>query len=453
MYQIVKKIEATSSTKEKLAILQANKDNDDLKTFFYYCLNPYITFGIKKIPSRTLTNESMTLKQFITNLDRFIERRVTGNAAIECLEHMLSCLSDEDYDLAVRIIKRDPDCGVAEKTVNKVWKDMIPIYPTMLCSAFDEKLIKKLDWDSGVIVDRKEDGLRINIIQQDGITTVRTRAGQELHVNGHFDAISVDGMVIDGEMLFYGKDGKVLSRKEGNGLGNKCNRGTISDEEISRAFIVAWDVIPLKDFLTGYCAVPLKERVQKLHELYKQASNKRFQVTESALVKSFEEANKIFVRYLEDGIEGAILKDPESPWEDTRSKRHIKLKDVRECDLKIVGFEDGKDKIEGLMGALICSTSDDLLQVNVGGGFTVYQRAWYMANWYNRPVQYVTVSDGEETIHTVPPEGVNLLGKILPTKYNAAIKAEDGSWSLFLPRASNGDIRYDKKVADSLGQL
>lgn len=454
LHNTIKEINSSAATTFKMEVLKKNQDNEELKNFFKLCFDPFTTFGIKKIPKYTTPEvPTISYESFVTDsLPLFANRTLTGNAAINNLSHLLSCMSEEDQDLAIRIIKRDPDCGVGEKTVNKVWKRLIPIYPCLLCSAYDESLIRTLNLKNGVFIQEKSDGLRINIVRHLGITTVFTRQGHELNVNGHFDSISVEGKVIDGEMLFYDNKGKILSRKEGNGLGNKANRGTISDEEISRSFIVAWDLIPYEDFLKEYSPIPYRERLKELSEIVEVANSNKLVLTKTDLVHSIDEIQAIYLKYLADGQEGAVVKSQETPWSNTRSPLMIKMKATKECDLIITGFIDGKDALEGLMGALTCQTSDGLLKVNVGGGFSTHQRAQYYANYYNTDVSYVMGGDIPME-YKKTPDGSAVIGAILPTKYNSVIQAESGGWSLFLPRASHGSIRLDKTEADTLEQI
>jgi DNA ligase-1 len=105
-------------------------------------------------------------------------------------------------------------------------------------------------------------------------------------------------------------------------------------------------------------------------------------------------------------------------WEDKRSKTQIKYKGELECDLKIVGIQEGQGKYAGMLGAILCESSDGLIKVSVGSGFTDDQRK-------RRDV---------------------IVGKVAAVKYNARIVNRDGEHSLFLPVLI--EIRDDKTEAD-----
>jgi len=138
-------------------------------------------------------------------------------------------------------------------------------------------------------------------------------------------------------------------------------------------------------------------------------------------VDDLESAKKIFEKFLGEGQEGTILKNIDSPWESKRVKHQIKFKGELECDLKIVGWEEGTGKNVGRLGALVAESSDSVVRVSIGSGYTDADR------------------------DSIKPE---CIGSIVSVKYNARIKdKKTGGDSLFLPIFV--EIRHDKSEADS----
>jgi DNA ligase-1 len=124
------------------------------------------------------------------------------------------------------------------------------------------------------------------------------------------------------------------------------------------------------------------------------------------------------------GQEGIILKDLSGIWEDKRSKSQIKFKGELECDLRIVGIEEGTGKYAGMLGAILCESSDGVIKVRVGSSFSDDQRKNL---------------------------GKEIIDKIAAIKYNTRIKNKAGEESLFLPIIL--EIRDDKEVADSSKEI
>jgi ATP-dependent DNA ligase len=115
----------------------------------------------------------------------------------------------------------------------------------------------------------------------------------------------------------------------------------------------------------------------------------------------------------------------DSPWEDKRAKHQIKFKGELECDLKVVGYEEGTGKYVGKLGALVCESDDGIIKVKGGSGFN------------------------DENRESIKKQDV--IGKVVAVKYNARIRSKHEVESLFLPIFV--EIREDKDKADSSGSI
>lgn len=421
VYDILQALEGTSSRNEKIAILQANANNEVLKQVIVYALDPFKNFYIRKIPQYKIDEPTMlTLETALPKLDKLINREVTGNAAIEYLRLLLTELQPEDAQVIERVVSKDLRCGVSDSTVNKVWKDLIPTYPCMLCSGYEEKLVERMNFPA--YVQLKMDGMRFNAIVKDGKVQFRSRNGKELDLLGHLELDFVclangANVVFDGELLVK-IDGQIAPRQIGNGILSKANKGTLSDKEAALVHATLWDMIPYDHFVSGVSDKIYQDRFGNLQGLI---LPERIHLVEHTVVDSIEAAQTIFEQYLAQGQEGIILKDPKGIWEDKRAKHQIKFKGELECDLRIVGWEDGTGKNAGRLGALVLESEDGVVKVNVGTGFTDAAR---------------------DAIKR------DVIGKICAVKYNARIvDQKSGVHSLFLPVFI--EIRDDKNVADA----
>ena len=413
----------------KIDQLNAHSDNETLREVIRLALDPFTQFYQRKIPAYTRDPKfnTMTLGFAMGQLYTLSSREVTGNAAIEFLKNLLSSLDSDDAKVIERIIAKDLKCGVDVSTANKVWSHLIPEYPCMLCSPFEQKLVDKINFPA--YAQMKMDGMRFNAIVRSGKVEFRSRNGKQIHLLGNlekeFAALAGDiDCVFDGELLvMHPDDIQFMDRQSGNGILNKANKGTISAEEASMVHATVWDLIPYVQFTDGYCGTPYSKRFSTLEQIVnKQKSDgKKIWTVTSTIVQTLEEAQEIFQGYLADGYEGIILKDGAGEWEDKRSKTQIKFKGELECDLKIIAVEEGTGKAAGMLGAIVCESSDGIVKVNVGSGFTDANRKQY---WKE-----------------------NIVDKIVAVKYNARIKNKNGEESLFLPVFI--ELRDDKDVADS----
>ena len=421
MNQFFTEVASNNSRIFKTAAVMEHKNDTLLREVVRLALDPFTQFYQRKIPAYTRsTKETNTLEFALNELYRFSSREVTGNAAINALGNLLSTLEPDDAKVIERIIDKSLDCGIHTSTANAVWPGLIKEYPVMLCSPFEQRLVDKIKFPA--IAQCKMDGMRFNAIVREGKCEFRSRNGKEIQLLGNLEQefISLAGdidCVFDGELL-VNDNGVVLDRQTGNGILNKANKGTISDLEARKVHATIWDIIPYVYFADGHCPTPYSTRFATLQNMNPSG---KIHLVESAIVGDIETAKETFEKYLAAGLEGIILKDMNGPWEDKRSKGQIKFKGEMECDLKVVAVEEGSGKYEGLLGALVCVSSDGIVKVNVGSGFNDEQRKSLMPR--------------------------DLLGKIVAVKYNARIKNKQGEESLFLPIFV--EIREDKDVADS----
>jgi ATP-dependent DNA ligase len=437
-FSIIQQLESDNSRLAKEAILTKNKDNKLLKQVFFLALDPFTQFYIRKIPKYESRDKMWDLGTALKSLDSLSSRKVTGNAAIEYLKNLLEGCEPDDAKILERVIGKDLKCGVSEKTANKIWKGLIPEYPCMLASGFDEKLVEKIKWPA--IVQLKLDGMRFNAIVKGDTVEFRSRNGKELTIpNPSFaipfiklrDHYGVD-MVFDGELLIVNESGKNENRQTGNGILSKSIKGTMSVAESTYVRATLWDAISLDGFKAGIEKEPYSTRLAKLTNGISHVRNiyahlgHVFDIVWSRQVSDLQEAQKIFEHFLLKGEEGTILKDKDAIWEGKRSKSQIKFKGELDCDLVCVDWEEGTGKNKGRLGALVLESACGKLRTNVGTGFTDEHRDMFTRE--------------------------NTVGKIVSVKYNSKIQDKgNNGYALFLPVFL--EIREDKVKPDRLDKI
>ncbi len=435
VYDIIQNLSATSKRITKEAILVANKDNELLRSVFHLTYDPYIIFGIKSIPvyshDEFERNILYTLNVALNDLNKFINRELTGNDAKNYLSNMLSKLSTEDAGILTLIIKKDLNCGVAESTINKIWPNLIPEFKLMKC----HNSIEFIEYPA--IAQTKSDGSRSNIkcLNEDGEYLAYSSSGRLIDLGDEFceyvKLFMKPGDEFDGELVCYDDHNSALSRKLSNGIIQKAIKGTISKDEQRMIRFIAWDIIDRTS------TIIYKDRFTTLLERFQIVQNDflkflnllpyRIELIESEVVNSEYEALDFFNRQVERGNEGAIVKNYSGTWEPKRVKHQGKLKAEKECELEIVGYTyHSKDK--NLMGTLVCSTSDANRQYEfkIGSGLT-------------DDIRSMNIDD--------------LIGKVVTVRFNYVIenKKNPGVYSLYLPRLI--EIRHDKFVADSIDTI
>jgi ATP-dependent DNA ligase len=409
----------------KLDLLKSFSDDKELQAAFEAAYNPFYNFWVTTFPEVVAKkqNPSVTLMDAIAFIKTIKSR---SNVVLDELVAMASKMTTSDEDVLRMILARDLRCGVNASSINKVWKNLIPEFPVMLCRVADEKNKKFIKFPA--YVQTKMDGMRVNVVVQEAFVDVFSRNGKPLLTHGVFNHLSslaniMGPFVIDGELLF--NFGETHDRQTGNGLGNKAVRHTITAEEAQGMYVTAWDYIPLAHFQDGEYETPYSTRLGILKSTF--SNIRRVNLVESFVLNDWEGVTSLFEEMLAMGQEGVIVKNFSSPWENKRSKHMQKLKAEKEVELRIVGFKEGTGQFEGSLGALECATDDGLLFVSVSG-MTPAMRDDF---WQNRDY-YLT--------------------KVVTVRFNAIIRSKSKTQaSLFLPRLVT--VREDKDVTNTLKEI
>ena len=429
IYSTIESIAAIGSTIAKQQIIEKNKSNEVLRLAFHYTEDNRYNYYIR-VDEEELCDASGKRDIIVADLQIFADldaRKVTGNDARLAFQGVLLPLSKSARTIMCRILNRDLRCKAGTAITNKVWPGLISEMPCMLAGKFDAKAIKTIvPKRNGYIVQLKADGSRALVeVKSDGSVVARSRGGNVVELYGLLDEQfkKYKGMVFDGELLVKCKDG-VEDRKTSNGFFTKAVRGTITKAEASRFHYVVWDIIPADEFYTGVGTTPYTGRLEQLIKITEKTNTNVVSLIETKVVSSIEEVQDFYGQMIARGEEGAILKFADSVWEDKRSKKMLKLKLVNSADLIVVGTEEGAGKYKGMLGNLICETSDGLLRVNIGSGFKDSDR----------------------------DPSIDWAGKIVEAEYNEVITSKNKALAcLFLPIYKQ--VRIDKKSANKLSEL
>lgn len=428
------------SAKRKIKILQNNKENQDLKSFFFWCLDPNINFWQTKIKKYDYSEKiaPITLAEAINKTKILRDRTITGNKAIEYLSKINASLSKDDQNVFNRIIARKPGCGVNSSTANKVWPDLIYSPAYMRCKGFDEKIVKK--WgDVAMYSQVKSDGMFLNCILHE--KEFETRSGEKIDLrNENIDKgkrllynklnISFGNPVLHGEITCW-KDGKPIERSKSNGIINHLKQGGVLPSDIELVIDV-WDVIPYNNFINKIpCHIPYSSRFESLYHAikelhYKMPCNSVFKLIETKKVFSIAEAKLHFLECVTKSLEGTVLKNENGIWKSYDSPDQLKMKNEFSFELRIIGFKEGKGKFASTFGSIEAISEDGLLETSISG----------MTDAIRKKLN----SDRDHYIN-----------KIVEVEAGGLFKNDDGSYGVMHPRFL--EVRDDKTEADTLERI
>jgi DNA ligase-1 len=444
-WDIIAELEIDNSRlyKEDIIRREANNENDEFFNGLRLALDPMITFGVKAVPTKTAGGTGLSWNGFKQLTDALSSRQLTGNAANTAVTYArMTATEDQWNNWYRRILIKDLQCGVSEKTVNKIIKELdldkyaIPVFSCQL--AFDSlKYEKKVTGKK--LIECKFDGVRvITIVYPNGKVEQYSRNGKELH---NFTEVKEqlekhakffhEPMVLDGEIMSASFQDlmKQVYRKTG--------------VETRDAVLHLFDILTLREFKNGKSVLTQTQRSANLLTWYNQIAEHVpcIEVVGQELVDLDSTDGQI--RYkeinataIECGHEGIMLKDPDAIYECDRTVAWLKLKPFIEVSLTIVGSEEGSGEFVFTLGALVCEGDEDgkHIKVNVGGGFTVPQRAQLWATITQEPVAW-TKKKGEQIITTIEqPTDDTIIGQVVEVRADAITQNRDGTYSLRFPR-------------------
>jgi len=411
---VIRSLEEHSSRLNKEAIIEAEKDNVELFEGFLLAQSPFITFGVKKVPSHSGPDgQGLPWVAFKELCELLRTRQLTGDDARSAIELALSASTQKQWnDWYRRILIKDLRCGVSEKTINKIVKNAVPLFECMLAhdGANHEKKVagKKL-------LEPKLDGVRVlTIVDCEARTVVQySRNGKVLENFSHI----TDGLLahIDDFERSFVLDGEIVSTSF-QALMKQVHRK--SDADASDAMLMLFDILPLSEFKVGISTLGQRRRsnfLKQFKAIFDKVGNigivpqVEVDLDTSVGEMQFAAFNKDAI---DNGYEGIMIKDIDAKYVCKRHVAWLKQKPFIEVSLEITAVEEGTGKNEGRLGALVCSGVDDgkTIVVNVGSGFTDDQRIEF---WGDRE---------------------SLPGQIVEVRADAITQNQDGTYSLRFPR-------------------
>jgi DNA ligase-1 len=420
---IIAKLEADNSrlAKEQVILEAMEEGLDEFFEGVRMALDPLVTFGVKQVPERkdTQLGQGLIWKDFKVLANQLINRELTGHAARDAIELVMSVATVEQWNgFYRRILIKDLRCGCSEKTVNKIAKKF-PQYaiPTFTCALAHDSANHEKKMVGKKQIEVKLDGVRVLAICRSGKVELFSRNGKQFHNFPHIikeieDVLSCTPAPYDCVL-----DGEVMS-KDFQDLMKQVHRkdGKAATDSVLHLF----DFIPLKDFLEGGWDKPQTYR----SNLVKYWVLENNDILEHVVACEWEEVdlstdegNKRFVELnktaVDGGYEGVMIKDIDAPYECKRTHAWLKAKPFIEITLTVVDVEEGTGRNEGRLGAVIVEGEDDgyNYRLNCGSGFTDAQRDEY---WTER---------------------ASLIGQLIEIRADARTQSQDSeTYSLRFPR-------------------
>lgn len=262
------------------------------------------------------------------------KRTISEQATLEFNSHIKKYL-DKGY-------KKISDYGYDslenfdENVVPKSNTDQKGLVKPMLCDQydFDDSKLEKITWKAST----KLDGLRTMLYYKNGIIYTSSRGGKDYNVaatyireDEYLKTLFEENptLILDGELYKHGWNLQKIS-----GLGRL---ETLTEDHKELQFYCYDIVDENKTF---------KERYEILQTLNQ---TEKFVVVEHLDVKGNDNINKLHDKYIDQGYEGLVLRDPNKTYKcGSRSNRMLKVKKFTDAEFEVI------DLVEGLRDEDLC---------------------------------------------------------------------------------------------------
>jgi DNA ligase-1 len=376
--EIVDQLRKTSSTNDKISILQKNKDNELLQKMLLYTYDPFKKYGMSEKSINPINIANFTIDIFEL-LDILSSSNINDSLRNTVNSFLGSIQDNDEMELYKCVLLKDLRMGVNAKGINKVWKDLIPQFNVMLADKYFEKPQKVKGKE--FIITQKLDGCRFVLIKdENGQIKYFTRQGQEIEGLIEFEEDSKkipNNTVIDGELLLnkeglHSKDLYRETMKESRKKGIK--HGLV---------LHAFDTLTFTEFKQGISKTKCKDRKEQLSNLI---SLSGFTNIVEVPIRYIGKDENMIVKLLDEAIaneeEGVMINLSNAPYECKRTANILKVKKFQDADLKVLDIIEGTGKNIGKLGAITVQfeVEGQLYTCDCGSGFNDEERSLYWNN-------------------------------------------------------------------------
>jgi DNA ligase-1 len=397
--KIVKQLENTSSSNDKIAIIKQHSDNEVFKNVLKYTYDSNLNYGFSESNLRKLLDNTKSediLENTWQNGFDMLDILATSNINDALRRNVITflwCQLSEVRELFIRILTKDLRCNISSKTINKAIPKLITEWEVQQGYPLEKVKLKNEEW---IALSLKLNGIRSTYFKGQ----FKSRQNKIMH---GFDHIASDIAKLE-KYSDYVFDGELIRKNVDDIPDNENFRLTTSivnsdAEDKSEIQLVIFDMLPTHEFISGQSSKTFKDRlveIQEVKHIIDKIGLENIDIAPTYYTgRDHSKINEVLDAIHNAGMEGAMLLR-DMPYKCKRHNGVLKCKKFMDVDLKVVGYEEGSGKHSGKLGSLIVEYKNNT--VNVGSGFTDAQREEYWNNREQLIGKIVAVKYKEETM-------------------------------------------------------
>lgn len=385
--EVVEQLRNTGSTKEKGNILKTNINDEMLQTVLTYTYDSFTKYGISEEVYNDIPICSHAVA-YQTPYEMFNELASSNINDIlrEKAKYFIEVITPEEYrELIKGILFKDLKLGVNAKSINKVWKGLIPAFDVQLAESYSKKQPKENEY---FYLTTKVDGFRIlGIPNESGTYTFMTRKGEVYegldHLQSDCQRIGQGIFVLDGELIARNDDN--LPSGELYKVTSKIARKKGKTAEKARLEFHVFDIVEVNEFKQGKSDPTYHQRRALLDNLFKQYEDELHSLKKVEVLYQGSDQSMIptIANELEEqGYEGAMINIGTAKYECKRHSGILKVKSFKSGDFYVKSVFEGTGRLVGKLGGITIQYlyNGELYECDLGTGFVDSERELYWNN-------------------------------------------------------------------------
>lgn len=240
--ELLHKLEYLSTQEEKYNLLSKYNKEPILKQILNIAYNPWIDFGMQDFQPRRLGKKfGMGITKFLHILTDIIDDKYDDKEKNFSCQMALQHIDEREAEIFVRLLRHELDLGLESETINKVWPDLIMIYPLSDPTPGDYKTFKSYP----AAIQQISRGLRVNVIIHKNKVTYKDKLGNDIEGWEMYDEQFVN-LAQNNSTVF---DGHAVVANGTTVVETDNNKVLEADAENIR--FIFWDVIRYDGFIRG----------------------------------------------------------------------------------------------------------------------------------------------------------------------------------------------------------
>lgn len=400
-YSDILELQSLNGKSQKIQFLMEHKNDEWMRRFLYYALNPLLTYNLSEKTICTDKNDVENIRlMFFSNIFECCEylsrlRAMDDATARQVRVFLYYHCREEERELYVKLLAKTLRLGVSSKTVNKAIPNLIPEWEVQQAFPIDKYPVED---GSEFWLTQKLNGARATLYNGQLIARSGLAYKGLEHITQELEFARTSGFVLDGELTL---------RDKGNLSDNEAFRvatGIINsdDRDKTRICYTVFDVIPIQDFESNSPQVKYSQRRRVLDTMGRKFDKESCPVRVLPALYHGMDLSKIdsFLEQMVAEDKEGLMLNLDVPYRRTRHKGILKIKRFYTMDLPIIRCEEGTGRLAGTLGAFVLQYKEN--EVKVGSGFADEQRA---AFWQSRgnivgmlcEVKYKEISKDKKT--------------------------------------------------------